>query len=81
MAKASQERFENDTRQPRDLFKNRHSDHLKKTQLTLSQRMLKKGDVNDDDDDASEVRTSASQKCATATLSTEDLFPRNQYFF
>jgi hypothetical protein len=42
--------------------------------------MLKKGDVNDDDDDDSEVRTSASQKRATATLSTEDFFPRNQYF-
>jgi hypothetical protein len=39
---------------------NRHSDSLKKSQLTLAQGMMKKGDVfvvSDDDDD--EVRTSS----------------------
>ncbi len=49
---------ENNSRKLRDLLKNRHSDSLKKSQLTLSQRMLKKGDVKDDtDDDDDEVRT------------------------
>jgi hypothetical protein len=49
---------ENNSRKLRDLLKNRQSDSLKKSQLTLSQRMLKKGDVNDDtDDDDDEVRT------------------------
>ncbi len=42
---------ENISRKLRDLLKNRHSDGLKKSQLTLSQRMLKKGDVNNDTDD------------------------------
>jgi hypothetical protein len=46
----------------RDLAINRHSDSLKKCQLTLSQGMIKKGDVfvvaDDDDDD--EVTTSVS---------------------
>jgi hypothetical protein len=49
----------------------------KKSQLTLSQGMLKKGDVVDDADD--EVRTSASQNRVTATLSTEEFFLRTQY--
>jgi hypothetical protein len=42
--------------------------------------MMKKGDaivIVDDDDDA--VRTSASQFCMIATLSTEELFLRTQY--
>jgi hypothetical protein len=40
---------------------------------------MKKGDfiINADADD--EVRTSASQNCATATLSTEELFLRTRY--
>jgi hypothetical protein len=39
---------ENDSQQPRDL-KNRHSDSLRKSQLPLSQGMLKKGDDDDDE--------------------------------
>ncbi len=47
---------------------------LKKSQLTLSQGKIKKGDdvVVDDDDDA--VRTVVSQDRVTATLYTEELF-------
>ncbi len=47
---------------------NRLSDNLKKSELTLSQRILKKGDVNDDANDDDEVRTSMSHNYATATL-------------
>jgi hypothetical protein len=39
---------------------NRLSDDLKKSELTLSQRILKKGDVNDDANDGDKVRTSTS---------------------
>jgi urease accessory protein UreE len=47
---------------PTDLTKKRHSDSLKKSQLTLSQGMMKKGDaLAVDDDDNVEVRTSSSQ--------------------
>ncbi len=42
--------------------------------------MLKKGDVDDDADDDDEVRTSASENCATAVLSTEEFFLRTQCF-
>jgi hypothetical protein len=42
--------------------------------------MMKKGDVViDADDDDEEVRTSASQNSAIATLCTEEFFPRTQY--
>jgi hypothetical protein len=41
--------------------------------------MLKKGDVEGDAYDDDEVRTSASQNCVTATLSTEEFFLRTQY--
>jgi hypothetical protein len=41
--------------------------------------MLKKRDVNDDAGDDDEVRTSGSQNCATATVSTEEFFLRTQY--
>jgi hypothetical protein len=44
---------ENDSGQPSDLLKNRRSDSLKKSQLTLSQGMLKKG--ADDDDEVGDV--------------------------
>jgi|LakMenEpi03Aug12_release.lakeMendotaPanAssembly.Ray.scaffolds.fasta_scaffold4984791_1 hypothetical protein len=44
------------------------SDSLKKGEHILSLGMLKKGDVIDDKDD--EVRTSASQNHASATLCT-----------
>jgi hypothetical protein len=61
---------ENDSKKPRDLLKNRHSGSLNKSHLTLSQGMLKKGNVNSDADDYDEVRTSASQNHATVTWST-----------
>jgi hypothetical protein len=41
----------NDSRQPRDLFKNGQSDCPKKSKLTLSQGLLKSGDDEDDVDD------------------------------
>jgi hypothetical protein len=41
--------------------------------------MSKKGDIVDDADDIDEVRIGASQKRATATLSTEEFFLRTQY--
>jgi hypothetical protein len=43
---------------------------------------MKKGDVVDDADDEDaddEVRTSVSRNHVTATLCTEEFFPRNQY--
>jgi hypothetical protein len=42
--------------------------------------MLKKGEVDDNADDDNEVRFTVSQKCATATLSTEEYFLLTQYF-
>jgi hypothetical protein len=65
-------KLENRSRKPRDLLKNRHSDSLKEGQLTLSQGMMKKGDVIADADDDNEVRTSASQNHATAKLCTSE---------
>jgi hypothetical protein len=41
--------------------------------------MKKKGDVITDVDDGDELKTSASQNCATATLCTEEFFLRTQY--
>jgi hypothetical protein len=65
--KALKRESENDSGQPRDLLKNRQSGSLKKSQLTLSQGMLKQGDGHDDEVD-NEVRTSVpSQNRATAT--------------
>ncbi len=46
---------------------------------TLSQGMLKLGDVNNDADDDDEVRSRVSQTHATATLSTEQVFLWIQY--
>jgi hypothetical protein len=40
--------------------------------------MLKKGDVDDDTDDDNEVRSSASQNRATATMSTEEFLLRTK---
>ncbi len=40
----SRAELENNSRKPRDLTKNRHSDSLKNGQLTLPQGMVKKGD-------------------------------------
>jgi hypothetical protein len=70
--------FENDSRQSRDLLRNRQSNSLKKSQLTLSQGMLKREDDGDEVDD--EVRTTVpSQKGATATLRAAESFLRTQY--
>ncbi len=68
--------LENNSKKPRDLTNNRHNDSLKKSHLTLSQGMMKKGDdvAVDDDDDV--VRTSVSQNRVAATLCTEELFLR-----
>ncbi len=57
--------------------KNRHSDSLKKSQFTIFQGMMKKGDVSIADD---KVRTSALQNgmTATAALCTEEFFLRAQ---
>jgi hypothetical protein len=80
VARDAQEESGSDFSQPRDLLKNRKSDSLKNSQLTFSRRNMKKGDIDDDADDDDEVRTTvSSQSCATATLSTEELFLRTQY--
>ncbi len=76
--RCSKGELEKYSRKSRDLLKNRHSDSLKQSQVTLSQGMMKKGDVvvaGDDDD----VRTIASQNHGTATLCTEEFFLRTQY--
>ncbi len=53
--------MENNSREPRDLTKNQHSDSLKQDQLSLFQGILKKGyDVAVCDVD-NVVRTSGSQ--------------------
>jgi hypothetical protein len=49
--------LENNPRKPRDLIENRHNDSLKKSQLSLSQGKMKKGDDVADDDDDDAVRT------------------------
>jgi hypothetical protein len=54
--------MENNSRNQRDLTKNRHCDSLKKSQFSPSLGMMKKGDVvviADDDDD--EVKTTVSR--------------------
>jgi hypothetical protein len=55
--KALKRKLETNSRKPKDLRKNRRSDSLEKSELTLSQWMVKKGDVIDHADD-DEVRTS-----------------------
>jgi hypothetical protein len=60
-------------------LKNRHSESLKKVQLTLSQAKIKKADEVADDDGDDAVRTSLSQDQVTATLYTEELFLSAQY--
>jgi hypothetical protein len=47
----------NDSRQPRDLSKKRHSDSLKKSQPALSHGMLRNGVVDNAVDDDGEVKT------------------------
>jgi hypothetical protein len=71
--------LENNSRKPRDLVKTRHSDSLKKGQLTLSQGKMKKEDDAADDEDNDAVRTSVSPDQVTATMCTEELFLSNQY--
>jgi hypothetical protein len=74
------ERVGNNSRKSRDLLKNMHSGSLRKSQLALSQGMIKKGDVIvDADDDDDEVRNSVSQNRVTATLCTEDFFLSTQH--
>ncbi len=73
-------KVENNSRKPRELLKNLHRDSLKKSEVTLSQGMLKKGEVNfDADADDDEVRTSALQNPVTATLCTEEFFLSTLY--
>jgi hypothetical protein len=80
LAKGAHRELENNSMKPRDPLKNRLSVSLKKNQLTLSQGMLKKGNVDDDAVDDDEVRTTvSSQDCATATLKTEEFFLRTRY--
>ncbi len=79
VAKSVKIRVGNDSRPPSDLLKNSSSDNLKKSQVTLSQGMLKKGDVYNETDVDNAVRISASRKRATAMLSTEEFFHRTQY--
>ncbi len=79
VAKTLMGELENNSRKPRDLLKSRHGDSLKKRQLTLSQGMMKKGDIVSDADDDDEVRTSVSENHATATLCTEEFFLRTRY--
>jgi hypothetical protein len=62
--------LENNSRKPRDLTKNRHSGSLKKSQLTSSQVMLKKGDDVTGDDADYEVRSSVSQNRVLVTPCT-----------
>ncbi len=71
--------LENNSRKPRDLIKNRHSDSLKKGQLTLSEGIVKKGDDVSVDDDDDTMRTSVSQNQVIVILCTEELFLRTQY--
>jgi hypothetical protein len=55
-----------------------HRDSLKRSRLTISQGMLKKGNVVNDVDYDDEVKISASKKnCATA--SAKEFFLRTQY--
>ncbi len=63
MAKDIKGKVKNDSRKLRDLLKTSHSDSLKKGQLTLSEGMFKKGNV-DDDADTDEVghRTGRQQR-------------------
>ncbi len=70
--------LKNNSRKPRDLVRNMHSDSLKEGQLTLSQDKMKKGDDVVDDEDDDTVITSVSQDQVTATLWTEELHLRTQ---
>jgi hypothetical protein len=70
--------LENNSRKPRGLTKNRHSDSLKKDN-TLTQGKMKKEDDVADYDKYDAVRTSVSQDRVTVTLCTEELFPRTRY--
>jgi hypothetical protein len=73
--------LENNSRKLRDLTENRHSDSLKKGQLTLCQGKVKKGDDVADDDDDDVVSTNVSLDRVTVTLCTEELFPRIQCIY
>ncbi len=75
----SRESWNQNSKKPRGLVKNRNSDSLNKGQLTLSQGKIKKGDDVAVDDDDDTVRTSVSQDQVKATLCTEELFYRTKY--
>jgi hypothetical protein len=53
--------LEKNSRKPRDIVGNWHSDSLKKVELTLSQGKKKQGDDVADDEDDDVVRNSVSQ--------------------
>jgi hypothetical protein len=67
VAKDAQRESWKTTLNPRGLNENRHSDSLKKGQLTISQGKMKRGDDAADDD---MVRTSVSQDRVTAVTVT-----------
>ncbi len=67
----------NDSRLPRDLLGKRHRDSLTKIRLTLSQGMLKNGNVVDDGDD--EVRISASQNRVFRILPQDSVYTVYNY--
>ncbi len=61
--------LENNSRNPKDLVRNWHSDSL-----TLFQGKKKKADEVDGEDDDDALRTSVSQDRVRAKLCTEELF-------
>jgi hypothetical protein len=79
--KALKGELEANSRKPRDQTEIRHSDSLKKGQLTLSQGKLRKGDDVADEYDYVVVRTSVLQDQETATLCTEELFLKIQHIY
>jgi hypothetical protein len=77
-SKTPKRELENNSRKPRDLAENLHSNSLQNVQLTLSQgKKEKENEVADDEDDV--VRTNVSQDPVVAvTLCTEELFLSTQ---
>ncbi len=66
--------MEYNSRNPRDLARNRNCDGQKKILLSLSQGTKKKADEGEDKDDDDVMSTSVSQDRVTVTLCTEELF-------
>ncbi len=71
--------LENNSRKPRDLVRDRHSDSLNRVQLSLSKGKMNKGDEVADDKDYDAVRTGVSQDRVTAKLCTEEFFLSTQH--